>query len=195
MSKEYSIDVNNIDRTPPSGSCTVDQTDSGSYIDIIANDVSGIKKYVYNNTSYTNKRITISSFINNAKITIYDNANNTKEVTCTVAPRVSINNVSKDGVIVTVKAKKVNTDIAGYYFSYTNERPNKNTGGYIATNKETIDVVRLPGTTYVWVEDSVGKISNPKTITIANDALLITTNKNYTILENTPLSTYLSPQL
>ena len=76
-------------------------------------------------------------------------------------------------------------------FSYTKQRPDKNSGGYVATSKETIDVVRLPGTTYVWVEDTKGNVSESKNITISNDALFVTKD-SYTILENTHLSTYLS---
>ena len=86
--------------------------------------------------------------------------NNKKDISCKVTPGASIQKISNDGVIVTIKAKKVATEITGYYFSYTNKRPNKNNGGYLATNKESIDVVRLPGTTYVWVEDKNGKITN-----------------------------------
>ena len=194
VSKQASIEVKNIDRTAPSGSCTIDQDQNGSFITIKASDQAGIKKYEYNNQSYTNSTIKLSSFITSAKVRIYDNAGNTKDINCTVVPKVYINNIQKDGVIITVNAKKVNNDITGYYFSYTNQRPNKNSGGYIATSKESIDVVRLPGTTYVWVEDKVGKISEYKTVSVSNDDLLITNGSNYKILENMKLSTYLSNQ-
>ncbi len=39
-----------------------------------------------------------------------------------------------------------------------NNLPNKNSGGYVATSNGSIEVVRLPGTTYVWVEDIYGNI-------------------------------------
>ena len=191
VSEQASIEVKNIDRTAPSGSCTIDEDNKGSIININANDKFGIKKYEYNNQIYTSNIIKLSSYIKSAKITIYDNANNTKDINCTVVPKVYIKNIQKDGVIITVNAKKVNNDITGYYFSYTNQRPNKNSGGYIATSKESIDIVRLPGTTYVWVEDKSGKISEYKTVTISNDALLDTHNNQYKILKDISLENYL----
>lgn len=192
MSKQASIEVKNIDKMSPNGTCEIDQNQKGSFISIKAKDSSGIKKYVYNGQSYTTSTINLTSFTKDAKVIVYDNANNYKEITCTVVPRVYISNIKKDGVIITVNAKKVNNDIKGYYFSYTNKRPNKDSGGYIETNKETIDVVRLTGTTYVWVEDKVGKISDPQSVTITNDAILMTDKSGYTILENMTLSKYLS---
>lgn len=190
MSKKATINVGNIDKTEPQGSCVLDENDNGSIIKITATDESGIKKYVYNNQSYTNSKINLSNFISNATVTIYDNANNTKEINCKVTPGASITNISNNGVIVTINAKKVATEITGYYFSYDSTRPSKE-GGYIATNKETIDIVRLPGTTYVWVEDKSGKVSAAKTITLTNSVLFSTTGSKYKILEGTKLSTYL----
>ena len=191
MSKKQNIEVKNIDRTPPTGTCTIDQYNTKSIINISAKDEAGIKKYIYNNQEYTSNTINLSTSINNAKITIYDNANNTKNITCTLIPKAYISNIEKDGVIITVHAKKVNNSVSGYYFSYNNQRPNKNSGGYISTSNEVIDVVRLPGTTYVWVEDNKGKISDAKTINISNDALLNTNGDKYKILEDPSLETYL----
>lgn len=190
MSKEATINVGNIDKIAPQGSCILDENNNGSIIKITASDESGIKKYVYNNQTYTNSTINLSTFITNANVTIYDNANNTRDITCKVTPGASITNISNDGVIVTISAKKVATEITGYYFSYDDTKPDKN-GGYIATSKETIDVVRLPGTTYVWVEDKSGKISAPKTINLTNSVLFSTTGSKYKILNGTKLSTYL----
>lgn len=190
MSKKATINVGNIDKIAPQGSCILDENNNGSVIKVTASDESGIKKYVYNNQTYKNSTINLSTFITNATVTIYDNANNTRDITCKVTPGASITNISNDGVIVTISAKKVATEITGYYFSYGDTRPDKN-GGYIATSKETIDVVRLPGTTYVWVEDKSGKISPAKTITLANSVLFSTTGSKYKILGGTKLSTYL----
>lgn len=193
MSKTSSIEVNNIDKTAPTGSCTIDENNNGSIIKITASDAAGIQKYVYNNKSYTNKTINLSQYITSATVTIYDNANNTKNISCKVVPKVYISSIEQDGVIITVNAKKISSEIAGYYFSYTSTRPDKS-GGYIETNQTSIDVVRLPGTTYVWVEDKSGKISSAKTITLTNDVLFSTTGSKYKILQGTKLSTYLSNQ-
>lgn len=192
FTKSASIDIKNIDKKAPTGSCIINHTQNDSFISVNAKDESGIKNYTYNNKTFTTSKINISSNTYSAKITVSDNANNKKDITCTTAEGVYINSVQKDGVIVTINTKSVNSDITGYYFSYNSNRPNKNTGGYIATNKSTIDVVRLPGTTYIWVEGKNGQISAPKTINISNDALLITTKGGYTILKNQKLSTYLS---
>ena len=105
-----------------------------------------------------------------------------------------ITSITKNGAIVTIKVQKNESEIKGYYFSYNNKIPNKETGGYLETNKTSIDVVRLIGTTYVWVEDTNGKISEYKTINISSSDIPLTANNNYTILKGTALSTYLQNQ-
>lgn len=105
-----------------------------------------------------------------------------------------ITSITKNGAIVTIKVQKNESDIKGYYFSYNNKIPNKETGGYLETNNTSIDVVRLIGTTYVWVEDMNGKISEYKTINISSSDIPLTANNNYTILKGTALSTYLQNQ-
>jgi len=98
-----------------------------------------------------------------------------------------IKNIKSDGIIITINAKNVD-GITGYYFSYDSKRPDKN-GGYIATTSETLEVVRLPGKTYVWLEDSKGKISQYKTVTISTNTIV---NTKGTILKGTTLRTALS---
>ena len=105
-----------------------------------------------------------------------------------------ITSITKNGAIITINVQKNESDIKGYYFSYNNKIPNKETGGYLETNKTSIDVVRLIGTTYVWVEDTNGKISEYKTINISSSDIPLTANNNYTILKGTALSTYLQNQ-
>lgn len=105
-----------------------------------------------------------------------------------------ISSITKNGAIITINVQKNESEIKGYYFSYNNKIPNKETGGYLETNKTSIDVVRLIGTTYVWVEDVNGKISEYKTINISSSDIPLTANNNYTILKGTALSTYLQNQ-
>ena len=145
---------------------------------------------MYNNKNYTTNKISTSEIITPTIITIYDQANNQTQITCKNENPI-ISNITKDGVIITVESKKAVADIAGYYFSYDNKLPDKNTGGYLATNLEKVDLVRLAGTTYVWVEDKDGKISAPRTITIDNSALLLTRASKYKKLENISLEKYL----
>ena len=80
--KESSIEVTNIDKTPPTGSCSGSYKEGISSINITANDNIGIDKYVINNTKYTSNKITINSEIKTANITIYDKVGNTKNITC-----------------------------------------------------------------------------------------------------------------
>lgn len=192
--KESIITINNIDKTAPTISCTAEYNNGLTTVNVTSNDNVGINYYKLNDKYYNVNKIVLGDLSKNNTITAYDKAGNTATATCNITSAVYLDNISKDGVIVTVKATPVNTDIAGYYFSYTDQRPDKNTGGYVATNKNTLDVVRLPGKTYVWVEDTRGMISNVKTISIGNEALVFTNNKNYKILEGTSLKDYLSRQ-
>ncbi len=188
--KEEKIVVSNIDRTLPQGSCAISYSGDKSVITVNATDISGINKYIYNNQPYTNNKITIPSYIENARIDIYDNAGNVNQISCKTAPLPTVTNISNNGVIVTVKAKKYNSDISGYYFSYTSTRPDKNNGGYLSTSSSSVDVVRLPGTTYVWVEDKEGKISTPATINLSTNVIPFT-GSGYSILQGTKLEDYL----
>ena len=190
LAKKYTYEVKNIDKERPTGSCEVAQNAKETFITINAKDNVGIKNYVYNNNVYTTNKITTSETVTKAVVTIYDEANNQTQITCQSKNPI-ISKLTKDGVIITVESKKTSADIAGYYFSYNNQLPDKNSGGYIATNKEKIDLVRLAGTTYVWVEDKNGMISSPKTISIDNSALLLTRESKYKILQKTTLEEYL----
>lgn len=193
LEKEYVYEVKNIDREKPTGTCEVIQTSTETYITVNAKDNANIKNYIYNNKAYTTNRINVTEISNPAVVTITDAANNKTKITCKNNGPI-ISKITKDGVIITVESKKSGTDITGYYFSYNNNRPNKSNGGYLATNREKIDLVRLPGTTYVWVEDKNGIISAPRTITIDNSALLLTGDAKYKKLENMSLETYLKNQ-
>lgn len=188
--KEASIEVKNIDREAPNGSCTIDYNSKGSTITVNATDVSGIKKYIYNGKDYNSNVITLSSYIDDAKVTVYDNAGNSSVVGCKSTALSTITSISKNGVIVTVKATSVGGKISGYYFSYDGQRPDKETGGYVATSDTTIDVVRLQGTTYVWVEDSNGNISSPKTIEVSSSDIPITGSSRLKVVNtsNYPLN-------
>ncbi len=192
--KESSITINNIDKTVPTVSCTAEYNNGLTTVNVTSNDNEGIHYYKLNDKYYNVNKIILGDLSKNNTITAYDKAGNTATATCNITSAVYLDSISKDGVIVTVKATPVNTDIAGYYFSYTDQRPDKNTGGYVATNKNILDVVRLPGKTYVWVEDTRGMISNVKTISIGNEALLYTNKSGYKILEGTSLENYLSSQ-
>lgn len=105
-----------------------------------------------------------------------------------------IKEISRNGLILNIKAEPKDAPISGYYFSYNNQLPDKATGGYIATSNNSIDLIRLSGTTYIWTEDTNGKISGPDTITISPSEIATTTGKKYKILKGTSLSDYLASQ-
>lgn len=185
ISKEASINVNNIDKIGPTGSCKLEYNNNGSVVKVTSSDTSGIKKYVINNQSYTNNVINLSSYLDKADVTIYDKAGNSKTISCKSEALPVITKISKDKTVVTVEVKKVDVDIVGYYFSYNNKMPDEN-GGYLETNKTSIDVVRLVGTTYVWVKDKSGRVSKPATITLTGDDYP-NTSSGYKIIKGTKL--------
>lgn len=190
IDKEASIEVKNIDKEAPTGSCSGSYGNGKSTININANDNIGINKYVIDGISYTNNSITINKELSKVTVTIFDKSGNTKNISCNltaIAP--SITNISKDGVIITVTSKNIGSKISGYYFSYDSQRPDKKTGGYVATSDATIDVVRLQGTTYVWVEDVNGNISSPKTIKVSSSDIPITNGSRLNVVStsNYPL--------
>ena len=82
MTKESSIEVKNIDKIAPSGSCSGSYKNGASTIKVTAKDNIGISKYVINNKDYTSNQITINSELKTANIVIYDKANNTKNISC-----------------------------------------------------------------------------------------------------------------
>lgn len=172
--KEASIKVSNIDTGITSASCSGSFKNEKTTLNISAKAYSGINRYVVNGVGYVYSKITINGeYKSSIDVNIYDNSGNNKVITCKVSndnTGPTISSISSDGVIVSIKASRNGYNISGYYFSYTNQRPNKN-GGYLATNLDNIDVVRLPGTTYVWVEDTQGNISSAAKINISTDVV------------------------
>lgn len=205
IEKEEFIEVTNIDKEKPIGSCNGVYGNGNSVITVSASDNVGIYRYEINNKAYTTNRISLSEELSKVSVTIYDKAMNSTLISCNLTKSNNsssssssssnsnapvINKISNDGVIVTVSASKKSANISGYYFSYTNEKPDKS-GGYVATSKTSLEVVRLPGTTYVWVEDKNGNVSNVGSITLSNDVIPIT-KSGYTVLKGTNLSDYIS---
>jgi len=82
--KEQNIQVNNIDKTPPTGSCSGSYKNGKSTININAKDNIEIKKYEINNISYAKTPITIDKELTNVTIKIYDKAGNTKDISCSL---------------------------------------------------------------------------------------------------------------
>ena len=84
MFKQKTIEVNNIDRTSPVGSCSGSYEDEVSTINIKSSDNIGISKYVINGIDYTSNKIIINKKLNNVNIIIYDKAGNTNNISCRI---------------------------------------------------------------------------------------------------------------
>ena len=184
--KEKSINISNINRTNPSVSCSAKFTNGKTVVTIDATDDIGIKNYVVNNNTYNSNVVSIDGLVKNNEVIVYDNAGNSSKTTCEVTTSVYIESVKVDGVFVTVNAKSVNGNIKGYYFNYSNNIPSKDSG-YVATSNNSIEVVRLAGTTYVWAEDSNGGISEVATAVVSNSSIRHSGN----ILKGTALKDYI----
>ena len=184
--KEKSIKISNINRTNPNVSCSAKFTNGKTVVTIDATDDIGIKSYVVNNNTYNSNVVSINGLVKNNEVIVYDNAGNSSKTTCEVTTSVYIESVKVDGVFVTVNAKSVNGNIKGYYFNYSNNIPSKDSG-YVATSNNSIEVVRLAGTTYVWAEDSNGGISEVATAVISNSSIRHSGN----ILKGTALKDYI----
>ena len=83
---EKSIEIKNIDKKKPTGSCKDTVTLEKSVVVVTAKDENGIGKYNYNlnNQKYesTSNTYTVSGVARNASVTIYDKAGNYEIVSC-----------------------------------------------------------------------------------------------------------------
>lgn len=86
--KEASIEVKNIDRTIPNGSCSGYYKNNKTTINISAQDNIKISKYVINNNTYTENQIVLNKKIETANIKIYDTAGNTKNINCKIENKI-----------------------------------------------------------------------------------------------------------
>lgn len=191
FTKEASITVNNIDKGITSASCSGSFKNEKTVLNISAEASSGINRYVVNGVSYAYSKITITGEYNSTvNVAIYDNSGNIKEISCRVTndnKGPTISSISNDGIFVSIKTSRNGYTISGYYFSYTNQRPSKS-GGYLATSLDNLEVARLPGTTYVWVEDTQGNISQAAKINIGTDVI----KNSRSILQGQALGDYMS---
>ena len=82
IEEEASIEVTNIDKIAPTGTCNGYYKNGKTTININATDNIEINKYIINNKEYYTKNITLYESIKNANIAIYDKAGNKKEISC-----------------------------------------------------------------------------------------------------------------
>lgn len=81
---EKSIEVKNIDKIKPTGSCTAYVGEGKTTIDIKSSDNVKVSYYKYNNSTYTSNRININAALSSVRVEIFDVANNSTLVDCKV---------------------------------------------------------------------------------------------------------------
>lgn len=81
---EKSIEVKNIDKIKPTGSCTAYVGGGKTTIDIKSSDNVKVSYYKYNNSTYTSNRININAALSSVRVEIFDVANNSTLVDCKV---------------------------------------------------------------------------------------------------------------
>ena len=84
MTKESSIEVKNIDKIAPSGSCSATYKEGITTINVNAKDNVGISKHTINGNVHTSNLITVNGKLDIATLTIYDKAGNTNNISCEV---------------------------------------------------------------------------------------------------------------
>ncbi len=83
----------------------------------------------------------------------------------------SIVSVDHKSAFVTVKARKGDSDIAGYYFATNSNVPSINDDRWVLINNTTLEIAKIPGQYLVYVKDSQGRLSSPSSLTITYDDL------------------------
>ena len=125
MIKESSIEVKNIDKIAPSGSCSGYFQLGTSKVTINATDNIKIKKYEINGISYTTKNISINNQIETINLTIYDESGNTKNISCNLEDKNSLITSDKS---ITFSYKYVENSPLPYgLFTPSNVKYNKKT--------------------------------------------------------------------
>lgn len=115
-SLNYEIEVNNIDKEKPTGSCTLSLQDTSGIITVKANDNKKLKGYEYqygNNKTdlITQTKYTINTMDENAKVTIYDEAGNSNTFVCN-----TIDNSTKQKRSYILKSYNYNGTKKQYWF-------------------------------------------------------------------------------
>ncbi len=83
---EKSVEIKNIDKKKPTGSCKNVINDDKTVITVTANDENGIKNYSYNfnNQKYDSESntYTVKEMVRNVAVTVYDKADNYSIINC-----------------------------------------------------------------------------------------------------------------
>ena len=94
--KKYVIDMANMDREGPVGTCSLSYSNNQTTITMKVTDKSGIKKYSYNGLEFYGNTTTINTKATNVKVRAYDNYNNYRDITCGSQYGTSFRNINVD---------------------------------------------------------------------------------------------------
>ena len=78
------INIKNIDKKEPTGTCIVEIKEDGNKCQIEAQDENGILKYVYDGNEYTTSEFPVTEDKSEYQVTIYDKANNSQTINCEI---------------------------------------------------------------------------------------------------------------
>ena len=159
--KTLKLEINNIDKETPVGSCTLRNTRDSSIITVDAKDASGIDYYSYNGKVYSDNVITITKEDNDNKLLqdvdgllVYDKLGNSVQISC---------ELKTDGMIL----------IGDSRFVGIKEALKSNN---IDSNSKNVYLVAKGGEYYKWfVNNAIGEV---------NKILESNKDKSFTILNN-----------
>lgn len=123
------VNVNTIDTTKPTASCTASVSNKSVTYNVTASDAGGIAKYVHNGKTYTTNKFTVSGQVENDVVRVYDKAGNYIDTTCVYSPISSGN-------------KKVIASYSSDTLKYWIEKP----GTYYTV-------------THIWVKDAANQLN------------------------------------
>ena len=120
----YTVNIDNIDKTPPSGTCKIVMKNGTTDYTVTSRD-EDISKYVYNNEEkYTSTQNTykVSTYLRNDMVLLVDKAGNKTKVKCDVTKSYEkvIKPSSKDNVVYSSTSDSLVVNIIkkdGYYLS------------------------------------------------------------------------------
>lgn len=129
MIREETINVNNIDKEKPTGTCSGTYGRGFSNIYINAKDNIGISKYVINGKTYTTNNITLNNEVSSPKIMIYDRTGNVNTISCNLQQNKSklemhfiASGAYDDAILIRTDDKTILID-SGTYFCRTYVTP------------------------------------------------------------------------
>lgn len=120
----YTVNIDNIDKTPPSGTCKIVMKNGTTDYTVTSRD-EDISKYVYNNEEkYTSTQNTykVSTYLRNDMVLLVDKAGNKTKIKCDVTKSYEkvIKPSSKDNVVYSSTSDSLVVNIVkkdGYYLS------------------------------------------------------------------------------